>query len=117
MSFFYNYFNYYIYGDEPEVIPTPVTTTPSTEKKYLISIDDLKSVNLQPVKDVIPGPSRNMPATFDKVDLRNLNKAQMQAILNVKLKHTPPIEKPTYYAPRHPVLYELLMKFKPKEIF
>ena len=111
MSFFYNYFTYYLYGGEPQEV---ITSPPSTEKKYLISIDDLKSVNLQPVKDVIPGPSRNMPAAFDKVDLRNLNKAQMHTILNVKLKHTPQIEKPTYYEPRHPVLYELLMRFKAK---
>ena len=117
MSFFYNYFSYYLYGGEPEEVPPSTEVTPPSQKKYLITIDDLKTVNLQPVKDVIPGPSRNMPAAFDKVDLRNLNKAQMQAILNVKLKRTEPIEKPRYYAPRHPVLYELLLKFKPKEIF
>ena len=49
-----------------------------------------------PVKDIIPGPSRNMPPMFDKVDLRNLNKAQLDAILSVKLKPTPPIVKKVY---------------------
>jgi len=80
------------------------------DKKYLISKDDLIKVNLKPVTDIIPNPSRNMPP-MDKVNLADLNKAQLNMILNVKLKPTQVNEKPTYYEPKHPVLRELLNKF------
>lgn len=109
MSFLQNYFNYYVYGTEEKKEAVIEKEVP---KKYLISINDLKSVNLNPVKDIIPGPSRNMPPMFDKVDLRNLNKAQLDAILSVKLKPTPPIVKKVYYEPRHPVIRELHLKYK-----
>ena len=46
-----------------------------------------------------------------KVDLRNLNKAQLDQILNVKLKPTPPRNENRVYPVRHPVLRELLIKF------
>ena len=80
------------------------------DKKYLISKDDLVKVNLKPVSDIIPNPSRNMPL-MDKVNLRDLNKAQLNMILNVKLKPAIVNQKPTYYEPKHPVLRELLQKF------
>ena len=110
MSFLSEYINYYFYGLETNVEKISEVKK-ETPKKYLINIADLKSVNLQPVKDIIPGPSRNMPPMFDKVDLRNLNKAQLDAILNVKLKPTPPIVKKVYFEPRHPVIKELHAKF------
>jgi hypothetical protein len=76
------------------------------DKKYLISKDDLIKVNLKPVTDIIPGPSRNMPL-MDKINLRMLNKAQLDVILNVKLRKTEPKVKQKIYEPRHPVLKEL----------
>jgi hypothetical protein len=66
------------------------------DKKYLISKDDLEKVNLKPATDIIPGPSRNMPL-MDKINLRMLNKAQLDIILNVKLKKTLPKTKPESY--------------------
>jgi hypothetical protein len=75
-----------------------------------ISVKDLKSVNLTPVKGLVPNPSRNAPPCFNKVDLRNLNKAQLNSILSVKLKPTPKFEKIQNYEIRHPCLRELLKK-------
>ena len=119
MSSIFDYFNYYFYGSEnvqnennKKIQNNNSSTIVNTEKKFLISIDQLKSVNLQPPKNIIPAPSRNMPPMFDKIDLRNLNKAQLDCILNVKLKPTPKVEKIVYYEPRHPVLSELLKRFK-----
>ena len=121
MSSIFDYFNYYFYGSSNEnSIENKVeniksecnTSLKKIDKKFLISIDDLKSVNLQPCKNIIPAPARNMPPMFDKIDLRNLNKAQLDCILNVKLKHVPNVKKIVYYEPRHPVLLELLKKFK-----
>jgi hypothetical protein len=116
MSFIFDYFNYYFYGTQNEnnekIQNSNISTPVNTEKKFLISIDQLKSVNLQPPKNIIPAPARNMPPMFDKIDLRNLNKAQLDCILNVKLKPTPKVEKIIYYEPRHPVLAELLKKIR-----
>lgn len=114
MSYIIEYFNYYFYGTQKENNEKKqnIIILYNTEKKFLISIDELKSVNLQPCKNIIPGPSRNMPPMFDKIDLRNLNKAQLDCILNVKLKPVPKFEKIIYYEPRHPVLIELLKRFK-----
>ena len=116
MSIFADYFNYYIYGIDNSVKKVEVKTSTEKEKnldkKYLITLNDLKSVNLQPVKDIIPAPSRNMPPLFDKINLQNLNKAQLECILNVKLKPIPKLEKIIFYQPRHPVLAELLKKFE-----
>ena len=81
------------------------------DAKYLISKEDLEKINLKPVDNIIPGPSRNMPP-LDKVNLQSLNKAQLNVILNVKLKPIPQIEKQTKYLPRHPVLRELLDKYQ-----
>ena len=51
---------------------------------------------------------------IDIVNLQSLNKAQLNIILNVKLKPIPYIEKQMYYEPKHPVLRELLAKIKIK---
>lgn len=80
------------------------------DKKYLISKEDLEKINLKPVDNIIPNPSRNMPF-IDIVNLQSLNKAQLDSILNVKLKPIPYVEKQTKYKPRHPVLREILEKF------
>ena len=121
MSIFTEYLNYYVYGIDNTIVQDKIisklTIENKSEKKYLITINELNSVNLNPVKDVIPGPSRNMPSSFDKVNLQNLNKAQLQQILNVKLKPIIVKEKILFYEPRHPVLYELTKKFKSNEFF
>ena len=118
MSSLYQYLVSYIYTTSPENNlthqPEPKPKQPEPESiKYLITINDLQKVNLKPVTNVIPNPTRNAPANFTKVDLRNLNKAQLNAILSVKLKPTPPPEKKVYIT-RHPVLRELLNKFNKK---
>jgi hypothetical protein len=114
MSMLYEYFNYYIYGNNQtnNIIILEQSVTEKPQKKFLITKEDLIGVNLHPVNGVIPGPSRNMPEKFDKIDLRNLNKAQLDQILNVKLKPTPPIIKKEYFEPKHPVIKELYYKFK-----
>lgn len=106
-SYFYNY-----QQEEINESDDFIFIRPEEDKKYLISCSDLRSVNLQPLKDIIPNPSRNMPF-FDKVNLQNLNKAQLNAVLSVKLRPTIRNQKITYYEPRHPVLCELRKKFKP----
>jgi hypothetical protein len=107
MSIF-NYFSSYFYNNENE--NENDKKTDDFIKVHYVTMNDLQSVNLQPVKDIIPNPSRNMPPFYDKVDLRNLNKAQLNSILNVKLKPTPLIEKNIVYEIRHPCLRELLNK-------
>jgi len=121
MSILYNYINYFIYGDEDINEKDKIESYKDDDssfifihpenRSYLISINDLKSVNLTPAKNIIPGPSRNMPP-FDKVNLKMLNKAQLNQVLSVKLKPTIKNKKPEYYPPRHPVLNELHSKFK-----
>ena len=126
MSIVFDYLNYYLYGTKPKNDITEIITTTTTEnegfekietifhvKKHLISIDDLKFINLQPVHNIIPGPSRNAPPEFTKVDLCNLNKAQLNQILSVKLKPIPVLQKQTFFPPRHPVIFELYNKFTP----
>ena len=81
------------------------------DKKYLITRELLEEINLTPVQNVVPNPSRNMPP-IDKINLRDLNKAQLNIILNVKLKPTPKIQKTYKYETRHPVLKEMLEKTK-----
>ena len=99
---YYNYFYNFYYVNEKK-------DNDDFVKIGFVTINDLKSVNLNPVKDIIPNPSRNAPPFFEKVDLRNLNKAQLNCILNVKLKPIPPIEKKVYEV-RHPCLREILSK-------
>jgi hypothetical protein len=88
--------------------------TPIKEQKpvFLITSSDLLKVNLTPVANIIPNPARNMPPNFAKVDLRNLNKAQLDIILSTKLRPTTINKKPIYYPPRHPVLKELHQRFE-----
>ena len=125
MSSLFNYI--YDYWNIPQTIPTNETKNIYYEndkvddeysvidKKYLISIHELEKINLKPPSNIIPGPSRNMPP-LDKFNLQSLNKAQLTTILNVKLKPTPPRKKVEYYEPKHPVLKELLSRFKSLEI-
>ena len=119
MSFLYTYLNYYLYGTKEKIEEQKEEIKKENKeddyiKLNFISIEQLKSVNLQPIKDIIPNPSRNIPPNFTKVDLRNLNKAQLDCIINVKLKPAPKIIKNTIYEPRHPCLKELLNKFNKK---
>jgi len=118
MSILYNYLNYYLYGTEENENQKEDEREDEREDDFIklnfVSIEQLKSVNLQPIKDIIPNPSRNIPPNFTKVDLRNLNKAQLDCILSVKLKPAPKIIKNTTYEPRHPCLRELLNKFNKK---
>ena len=51
---------------------------------------------------------------IDKFNLRCLNKAQLNVIMNVKLKPIPKVDKIQRYEPRHPVLKEILEKTKIK---
>jgi len=102
---YYNYFyNFYLPGNVEQ------NNNEDFVKVGFVTINDLKSVNLTPVKDIFPNPSRNAPPFFEKVDLRNLNKAQLNCILNVKLKPIPQLEKVKVYEVRHPCLRELLSK-------
>lgn len=100
------------YNKVPEA--PPLISTHKTENKnisngtnYLISPKELLSVKLKHVSDVIPSPARNMPH-ITKFQLHMLNKAQLQCILNVKLKPVQSVTKTKFYHPRHPVLRELL---------
>ena len=110
MSFLYSYISSYIYGNNDENYPK----ISYTEKKYLITVADLQNVNLIPLDNIVPGPARNMPPKYDKVNLQALNKAQLLDILSVKLKPTKVNEKTKSFAPRHPVVRELYYKFNNK---
>ena len=105
MSTLYNYIYSYFY-DIPVVEIKEEAIVDDFVKIGFITMKDLKSVLLQPVKDIVPNP----PPSFSKVDLRNLNQAQLNCILNVKLKPTPQVEKLKNYEVRHPCLRELLKK-------
>ena len=121
MSLLFNFFTNYFKTDIQEVTNTLVLNSKFhvndntedeysvLEKKFLISSEDLEKINLRSSEDIIPNPSRNMPL-LDKVSLQNLNKAQLNIILSVKLKPIPKIEKQKIYEPRHPVLKEILQK-------
>jgi hypothetical protein len=77
------------------------------QKIGLVTMKDLQSVSLQPI---VPLKNNNTPC-FKKIDLRNLNRAQLDCILNVKLKPIPPkMEEVRKYEVRHPCLRELLQK-------
>ncbi len=106
MSSLVNYLKSWLYT--PEKIHETTMTVPHVIN-YLVSIDELNSVKLKPIKTIIPAPARNMPR-MNKFKLHMLNKAQLHAILNVKLKPVKLSTKPTTYLPRHPVLQELLSK-------
>ena len=121
MSLLFNFFTNYFKTDIQEVTNKLVLNSKFhvndnteyeysvLEKKFLISSEDLEKINLRSSEDIIPNPSRNMPL-LDKVSLQNLNKAQLNIILSVKLKPIPKIEKQKIYEPRHPVLKEILQK-------
>jgi hypothetical protein len=91
-------------------------TIPSNN--YLITEKDLLSAKLvippnttEPLTSYLPGPARNMPL-LSKAQLYVLNKANLQDILSVKLKHVNTIKQDIVYEPKHPVLCELLRKIK-----
>lgn len=97
-------------ADESRSTITTITTVPvkkTDDIVYLVSVSDLVSVKLRPVKDTIPAPARNMPP-ISKFHLSMLNQAQLKAILNVKLRPIVKTQKPVYFPPKHPVLVELL---------
>lgn len=83
------------------------------DKKYIITKELLEKINLKPSGNIIPIPTRNIPP-FDKVNLRCLNKEQLNIIMSVKLKPIPKVEKKQIYEQRHPVLKEMLEKIKNK---
>jgi len=76
----------------------------NTPKKIIISPSDLKKVDLirAEVKPI---------ASIDTFELNIHNKAQLNEILNMKLKPTKVNIKPNYYPPRNPVVKQLNEKF------
>jgi hypothetical protein len=73
---------------------------------YIISEQDLKSVTLHPRPFKLSQP---MLKPYNKVDIRNLNREQLDSIMNVKLRPIPPkVIKLQSYEIRHPCLRELL---------
>jgi len=102
MSIIFDYFNYYIWGTVESSHPKP---------PHYITSDKLLAVKLKPPRDVVPSPARNMPP-MDKFILTQLNKAQLDEIMKVKLRKIPERERPKYYEPKHPVLKELIKKIK-----
>ena len=113
MSILYNYFFNYQTETTAEKETGYISdefTIVEPDKKYLITLNDLKSVGLKHTKDVIAAPSRNMPL-INTLSLLKSNKAQLEEIMNIKLKPVKLNIKPVYYPPRHPVIRELNDKF------
>lgn len=106
LSSSYKYISSFFYENESEEVKDSSSVDNDFVKVGFISIKDLKSVQLHPVKDIIPNP---LPC-FTKVDLRNLNRDQLNSIMSVKLKPIPKVEKNRNYEVRHPCLRELLTK-------
>jgi hypothetical protein len=114
----YSYFTYYWYGETEKPVENSTIAEEDKEPIFVpanVTLNDITKIKLKPVEhrvlsDIIPNPSRNAPPNFSRVDMRNLNRAQLNSILNVKLKPIPVKEKPVYI-PRHPVLRELLTRF------
>lgn len=109
LSTYYRYISNYFSQEEEEKKLEP-SEVDDFVKIGFVSIKDLKSVNLTPVREIVPNPSRNAPPCFSKVDLRNLNRAQLNCIMNVKLRPIPPRDPVRIYEVRHPCLRELLKK-------
>ena len=86
---------------------------PNERRLSLISPTDLLKVKLNPIKDIIPSPAKNIPP-IDKFTLNVLNQDQLRQILSVKLKPSKHVEKNNCYETRHPVLKELLHKIHKK---
>ena len=108
MNSFYYYFNYLLpfYNESEHKINEEIISSEPLPKKFIITSEDLIKVNLIPQKNIIPAPSRNMPV-LDTFELNIHNKAQLDEILNIKLKPTKINIKQTYYPPRHPVIKQL----------
>lgn len=113
MSFFVNYILQLFYPttEKIEEIKNGEEDDDIYIVKYLVSITDIKSVKLNPVRKTTADKLLQRP--YDKVNLRSLNNSQLRDILNVKLKPVVIRDKTTkQYEIRHPVLNELLEKFK-----
>ena len=113
MSTISEYLYSFLYSsDIPKAPPIPKHNK-SKKEIFLISPSELLSVNLKPLKDIIPSAARNCPS-LNKFVLAELNKAQLKQILNVKLRPSKHLmnKKKRYYIPRHPVLKELLERSK-----
>ena len=111
MAYLYSYFSSYLWNTTTEEVKKEVKQEDITNcNKFLISIEDLNKVNLNPSKDVIPAPSRNMPL-ISMYNLHISNKAYLDEILNIKLKPAIINIKPEYYPPRNPVIREMNEKF------
>ena len=113
MTFFYNYFKKLFNLSSSEEITYDDDDNDNTYyiiNKYLINSKDIQSIKLNPLT------KQSKSFKYDKIDLRNLNNSQLQDILNVKLKHTVINDnrETKKYQHRHPVLQELLEKFKKK---
>ena len=106
LSYIYSWF---YSTEESPVYRTEVSPVYTTEYHEFKPIMPFSESDLSNLKNVIPGPARNMP-NIDKCTLEILSKAHIQDILAVKLKKTDVKPKQTYYEPRHPVLRELLLK-------
>lgn len=110
MSILYSYFAYLAGWNEDDKPKIEENALKPAVKKFLISSDDLIKINLNSTKDIIPGPSRNMPP-IDTFELSNFNKAQLEEILSIKLKPTKVNIKPDYYPPKNPVIRQMNEKF------
>ena len=115
------YFSQYLYNEEKKIQEEEILIDFHTEndiitveKKFVISLSDIKSVNLQPVTKQLNKKKEQKTNNFEKINMRCLNKAQLDAIMNVKLKHVDNIVENKTYEPRHPVLKELLNKTNKK---
>ena len=109
MSSLYNYFfqnytkeDYDFSNIEPE----------KCDKKYTVTLKDLKSVKLRNSKIkpmfVIDKPVQKY---LSKNGNLLLSSSQLKEILNIKLKPTIVNKKISYYPPRHPVVLELNNRF------
>ena len=109
MTTFINYLNSWweTKNDSPLSSPNEPSNKPEPKPIMLISSEDLLSVKLKPVKNIIPAPARNMPL-IDKSELHRLNQAQLKEILSIKLRPISIPAKKLVFEHRHPVLRELL---------
>ena len=124
MSFIINYIYGFYNSDKNNVIDSDIRNNENPyhehenlendysifDKKYLINKEELEKVILKPKSEI---SIKQLPLS-NKVNLQSLNRSQLETIMKVKLKPIPWIEKPKSYDPKHPVLKELLNKFKEK---
>ena len=108
MSFLYNFLIQYFYNPQttfPDIIENNTTNEEDDDifiVKHLVTMNDIKSVKLNPVKE------SDTSSHKDYDDLKKL-------ISNVKLNHVKMDDKQNKeYKHRHPVLNEIREKFKNK---